>query len=91
MPVKACRKFCVSGHVQGVWFRESTRQQAGRFGIAGYAVNRPDGTVEVLACGDSEAVSSLRDWLHTGPPMAQVQSVTELAFEGECPERFSTG
>ena len=91
MPVSECRKFRVEGRVQGVWFRESTRQQADRFGITGYAVNCPDGSVEVLACGEPEALASLGDWLRRGPPMAQVQSVTEMVFDGECPDRFSTG
>ena len=86
-----CRKFRIEGRVQGVWFRESTRQQAARFGITGYAINLPDGSVEVLACGAPEALAHLASWLHQGPPMAQVISVTEMVYQGECPERFSTG
>jgi acylphosphatase len=86
-----CRKFRIEGRVQGVWFRESTRQEAARFGITGYAVNRPDGSVEVLACGEPRALAKLAGWLRHGPPMAQVRSVTEMAFEGECPDRFTTG
>ena len=58
-PVNQCRKFRVEGRVQGVWFRESTRKQADRLGICGYAINRGDGSVEVLACGESEALTSL--------------------------------
>lgn len=38
-----CRKFRVEGLVQGVWFRESTRQQTDRLRIHGYAINCPDG------------------------------------------------
>lgn len=89
--MRECRKFRVEGRVQGVWFRESTRQQAGRLGLTGHAINRPDGSVEVLACGGPEALVSLADWLRRGPPMAQVTAVKELVFEGECPGRFSTG
>ena len=44
-------KFQVTGKVQGVWFRESTRQQAERLDLCGYAINCPDGSVEVLAYG----------------------------------------
>jgi acylphosphatase len=86
-----CRKFRISGRVQGVWFRESTSQQANRLGIRGHAVNCPDGTVEVLACGSPAALAALRDWLRQGPPLAEVTSVVELACEEDCPDRFSTG
>lgn len=86
-----CRKFRVEGRVQGVWFRESTRQQAVKLGLSGYAINRRDGSVEVLACGGSEGVSRLAAWLHRGPPMAEVESVTALDCDDECPDRFTTG
>jgi acylphosphatase len=86
-----CRKFRVEGRVQGVWFRESTRKQAETLGIRGYAINRADGSVEVLACGEPEALDRLAGWLRQGPPMAQVRAVTGLDFEGDCPVGFSTG
>ena len=86
-----CRKFRVEGRVQGVWFRESTRQEAGRLGISGHAINCPDGSVEVLACGASEALDHLAEWLRQGPPMAKVQSVSAETFHGSCPDRFTTG
>ncbi len=86
-----CRHYRVEGRVQGVWFRESTRQQAERLGIRGHAINRPDGSVEVLACGTPGALDALADWLHEGPPMARVTSVIATAYTGECPERFSIG
>ncbi len=62
----------VSGRVQGVFFRASTREQALRLGLTGYARNLPDGRVEVLACGDDAALAVLRDWLFRGPPGAIV-------------------
>ena len=86
-----CRKFRVEGRVQGVWFRESTRQEAQRLGISGHAINCADGSVEVLACGDPEALDRLARWLHRGPQMAEVKSVVASAFAGECPTGFSTG
>ena len=85
------RKFRIEGRVQGVWFRESTRQQAERLGIRGYAVNRADGSVEVVACGDGHSLDTLATWLRDGPPMARVTSVESMPYEGECPEGFSTG
>ena len=86
-----CRKFRVEGRVQGVWFRESTRQQASRLAIRGYAINLPDGSVEVLACGEPDALEELAKWLHQGPRMALVQAVKESRFDGDCPKEFSTG
>ena len=69
------RLFTVHGRVQGVWFRDSTRREAERLGIAGYALNRPDGTVEVLACGAGSALDELATWLSSGPPLASVTKV----------------
>ena len=86
-----CRKYRVEGRVQGVWFRESTRQEAEKLGITGYAINLADGSVEVLACGDPEVLDRLAAWLQQGPPMARVTSVSESSHEGDCPGRFSTG
>jgi acylphosphatase len=68
-------RYFVSGHVQGVFFRASTRQQAERLGLQGWAVNLPDGRVEVLAVGPPAAVQQLGEWLHAGPPMAKVLAV----------------
>lgn len=86
-----CWKFQVEGRVQGVWFRESTRRQAELLGLCGHALNCPDGSVEVLACGEAESLGVLAQWLHHGPPMAEVSSVSRVPFAGICPDRFTTG
>ncbi|KAA6185775.1 acylphosphatase [Thiohalocapsa marina] len=65
----------VAGHVQGVFFRASTREQAKNLGLTGHARNLPDGRVEVLACGPAEAVDALRAWLSRGPANARVTGV----------------
>ncbi len=65
----------VSGRVQGVFFRASTREEARRLGLSGYARNLADGRVEVLACGPRAAVAELRDWLRQGPPLARVEAL----------------
>jgi len=70
-----CAKFIVSGRVQGVFFRASTRTQAVRLGLSGYAKNLADGGVEVLACGDRAALDELERWLHVGPSAARVREV----------------
>ena len=65
----------MSGRVQGVFYRASTREQAVRLGLSGYARNLKDGRVEVLIVGESVAVGRLIDWLHVGPPVASVDGV----------------
>jgi len=86
-----CKRFIVSGRVQGVWFRGSTREEALRLGLTGHAINLPDGRVEVLACGDGAALDQLGSWLWHGPELAAVNDVCsedlpELAIKG-----FDTG
>ena len=71
----AAARFQVRGKVQGVWFRASTRAQAERLGLCGHARNLVDGSVEVLAIGDADAIDALERWLHVGPPLARVDAV----------------
>ena len=84
------RRFRITGKVQGVYFRHSTRLEAERLAIQGYARNLPDGSVEVVAHGADTAVEGLRLWLHRGPKMARVERVLELELEGEmaAPAKF---
>lgn len=77
----AAVRFIVSGKVQGVFFRASTREQALRLGLSGHAINLDDGRVEVLALGDAVAVEALATWLRQGPPMARVEGVERSAGE----------
>lgn len=81
-------RFLVSGKVQGVFFRASTREQALKLGLRGYAKNLPDGRVEVLAEGEAAAVDALERWLHVGPPMARVESVERGESDGCALEGF---
>ncbi len=70
----ACR-FTIKGRVQGVWFRDSTRQMAESLGLSGHAINLNDGSVEVFACGEKAAIDQLAEWLRDGPRMAKVDQV----------------
>jgi acylphosphatase len=78
-------RFHVSGKVQGVWFRAATREQALALGLHGHARNLDDGRVEVVAGGRAEAIAALERWLHAGPPLARVASVTRSACEAPVP------
>ncbi|MGI9289864.1 MAG: acylphosphatase [Gammaproteobacteria bacterium] len=88
------KQFFVSGRVQGVWFRGSTQAEAERLGLAGSAVNLPDGRVEVLAVGAEAAVMELAEWLHQGPRLARVDHVEQHelnATDYEALQGFTTG
>jgi acylphosphatase len=70
-----CIKCIVSGRVQGVFFRASTREQALSLGLAGQVRNLPDGRVAVTACGSQQALDTMQAWLWQGPPQAAVSDV----------------
>lgn len=74
---RVSRRFRITGKVQGVYFRHSTRLEAERRAIRGFVRNLPDGSVEVVAHGTGAAVEGLREWLQRGPPMARVERVFE--------------
>ena len=88
------RRCFVSGRVQGVYYRASTRDRARALGITGYARNLADGRVEVLACGEPQAVETLCRWLWQGSPASQVTTVevseVAVASLGEPPTAFRT-
>ena len=85
-----CARFIVSGKVQGVFFRASTRDQAQRLDVSGHAKNLDDGTVEVVACGDAANVKALERWLQSGPVAARVDSVSRLEQPEKPPRGFRT-
>lgn len=65
----------VHGRVQGVFFRDSCRREAEKLGVAGSALNLPDGTVEVVLEGAAESVERMLEWCRKGPPHADVARV----------------
>jgi acylphosphatase len=65
----------VTGRVQGVWFRDTCRDQARRESVHGFARNRADGTVEVELEGTEPAVERMIAWCRVGPARARVDSV----------------
>ena len=74
---RLCKRFQVAGRVQGVYFRASTAQEGRRLGLQGWALNLPDGRVEVLTCGPADRVAAMENWLQRGPPLAKVTRVVE--------------
>jgi acylphosphatase len=71
------RRLVVHGKVQGVFYRDSTRDAARNEGVAGWAANRSDGSVEVVLEGPPEAVKSVVGYCRRGPSSADVHSVDE--------------
>ncbi len=85
-----CKRCRVSGRVQGVFFRASTQEQAIQYNLTGYAKNLLDGDVEVLACGEPQAVEALCDWLWQGPRHARVEKVVCTEAEQTTFREFTT-
>jgi acylphosphatase len=77
------RHVIVNGKVQGVFFRDSTRREASRRGVAGWARNRSDGTVEAVFEGPAEAVEALVELCRSGPGNADVSELEVFEEEPE--------
>jgi acylphosphatase len=95
--MRVVRRAIVSGRVQGVFYRASTASKARELGVTGHARNLPDGSVEVMACGESESVRALLEWLWIGSTASMVTAVEVTAVEmtdieagALSPDRFST-
>lgn len=73
--------------MQGVGFRYFARQSAARLGVAGFARNLEDGSVEIVAEGEPAALEAFEDALHQGPSFAQVANVQR----SEIPPRGAEG
>jgi acylphosphatase len=88
-PPQRCiaRRCLVSGRVQGVFYRASAAERARALGVCGHARNLPDGRVEVLACGDPEALEAFIAWLWMGPAAAKVRDVRSESVELAAQER----
>jgi len=72
---KVAAKVSISGRVQGVWYRASTRDMARQIGLCGWVRNMPDGRVEAWFEGEREQVERMLAWCWKGPPLAAVDDV----------------
>jgi acylphosphatase len=77
----------VEGLVQGVFFRDTTRQEAERLGLSGWVRNLPDGRVEALFVGPREACERALGFVRVGPPRA---AVTRVESRWETPPSHRT-
>lgn len=65
----------ISGKVQGVCYRASTKKKAEELGLTGWVKNRADGTVEAVFEGEISKVDEMITWCWIGPPLARVTDV----------------
>jgi acylphosphatase len=86
-----CVRCIVSGKVQGVWYRDTTRRKAQSLSLTGCAINLPDGTVEVVACGEASQVNALQEWLWEGSQYSNVTSVKCESIEAGSFNQFNIG
>lgn len=70
-----CKKFLVSGVVQGVFYRASAAKKANNLGLAGWVRNLDDGRVEAKICGDANALAEMEKWLWLGSASSRVKEV----------------
>jgi acylphosphatase len=77
------RRVVVSGRVQGVFFRDTTRRRAEAAGVAGWISNRPDGAVEAVFEGEPGPVEEMVEFCRHGPSRAEVASVEVTDEEPE--------
>ena len=80
---RSARRLIIHGHVQGVFFRDSTRRCAERHGVAGWVRNRADGTVEAWLEGRREAVQAVEAFCRRGPQGAHVDRMDAEAVPAE--------
>lgn len=80
MPERSRAHVHVSGRVQGVYFRSTTREMARGHGVEGWVKNLADGRVEAVFEGEPDAVEALIDFSHEGPDRARVDAV-DIEYE----------
>ncbi len=83
MPERTRAHVHVSGHVQGVFYRATTRDTARERGVDGWVRNLDDGRVEAAFEGPEPAVEGMVEWCHTGSPAADVVDV-DVTYEQPC-------
>ena len=79
----------VTGRVQGVWFRASTKEQADARGVCGWVRNLEDGRVEALFEGEEDDVDAVLEWCRTGPERARVDKISLKPVEEQGHSEFT--
>jgi len=75
------KRVVIAGRVQGVGYRDWMARRARELGLDGWVRNRPDGSVEALVSGETDAVEELLRLCRRGPRPASVSSIVEELTE----------
>lgn len=89
MTASIARDVVVCGRVQGVFFRDCARREAGRLGVTGWVRNRSDGSVQAHLEGQPDAVAQLELWWRSGPRHAAVHELRVTEAEPAGFDRFT--
>jgi len=89
--MNTCKQIFISGRVQGVFFRESTKKFAKQLNLTGSVRNLHDGRVEVLVTGDEVVVQVLIKWLKNGPKYAKVSTIEVIDLPIESAQKLRSG
>lgn len=89
----ASYRLVITGKVQGVFYRQSSKERAQQLNIKGWVKNRPDGSVEMTIAGEEDDIKSFITWCRQGPPQAgvdnvQIEPTEETAFDNFSILRF---
>ncbi len=84
-------RVCISGRVQGVWFRGWTIQEARRLSLTGWVRNCSDGSVEAVFCGAAADVDVMLEMCLQGPSAARVERVQATPTDDPGVEGFGRG
>ncbi len=79
----------VTGRVQGVFFRQSTRELASALNLRGQVRNMPDDSVQIIATGTAEQIEQLIKWCWSGPPKAKVDNVVIKELQLQTFDKFT--
>lgn len=79
----------VSGKVQGVFYRNSSKEKALSLGITGKVMNLRNGEVKIIATGNNEQLDKLIEWCRQGPSKAKVTSIVIKELPSELFDRFT--
>jgi len=79
----------VTGKVQGVFYRNSSKEKALSLGITGKVMNMKNGDVQIIATGNDEQLKILIEWCRQGPPKAKVFSIVIKELQTELFNHFT--
>ncbi|MFY7960209.1 MAG: acylphosphatase [Elsteraceae bacterium] len=81
-------RLTIAGIVQGVGYRDWMAREAQALDLAGYVVNRRNGTVEALIDGEADDIATMIEACRRGPRLAKVSAISQEEVDEEAPYPF---